>query len=68
VTFTYSYTVNGVKQSATVNATKGSGTTWSGTFTPLSSVPSGTTYTFTALASDAAGNSTTSSAMTKAIQ
>ena len=68
VTFTYSYTVNGVKNSGSVPATKGSGTTWSGTFTPLSSVPSGTSYTFTALARDAAGNSTTSSATTKAIQ
>jgi K319-like protein len=69
VTFFYSYALNGVKQTGTVIAPKpASGTTWSGTFTPSSSVPSATTYTFTAVASDAAGNQTTSAATAKAIQ
>jgi hypothetical protein len=69
VTFFYSYTLNGVKQTGTAIAPKpASGTTWSATFTPSSSVPGGTTYTFTAVASDAAGNQTTSAATSKAIQ
>ena len=69
VTFTYSYTVNGVKQTVTVPGSKpASGSTWTGTFTPSTSVPTNTSYTFTAIASDAAGNSTTSAVTTKSIQ
>jgi hypothetical protein len=69
VTFSYTYTLNGVKQTGTVIAPKpASGTTWKATFTPSTSVPSGTAYTFTAVASDAAGNQTTSAATTKTIQ
>jgi len=69
VTFIYTYTLNGAKQTGTAIAPKpASGTTWSTTFTPSTSVPSGTTYTFTAVASDAASNQTTSAATAKAIQ
>jgi hypothetical protein len=69
VTFNYSYTLNGIKQTGTVvGKAPTSGSTWTGTFTPASSVPSNTTYTFTAIASDAAGNSTTSAGTSKQIQ
>ena len=69
VTFLYSYTQNGVKQTGTVvGKAPTSGSTWTGTFTPALSVPTNTTYTFTAIASDAAGNSTTSGATTKSVQ
>ena len=69
VTFNYSYTLNGLKQTFTVAGSKSTtANTWTGSFIPVTSVPSGTTYTFTALASDAAGNQVTSAPSTKAIQ
>jgi hypothetical protein len=65
VAFFYTYTVNGVKQTGTVIATKSTTTAnqWTGTFTPSVA----TSYTFTAVASDAAGNQTTSGASTKTV-
>ena len=70
VTFTYTYKVNNVTQTGTVLAAKSttSANTWTGTFTPGISVPSLTSYTFTATARDLATNQTTSAATTKAIQ
>lgn len=70
VTFVYTYPLNGVKQTGTVIGTKSTTTAnqWTGTFTPGATVPSGTTYTFTAIASDAAKNQATSAATTKAFQ
>jgi hypothetical protein len=66
VTFFYSYTLNGLKQSGTVAGIKSTTTanTWTGTFTPSVAA----SYTFTAVASDAAGNKTTSAATTKTVQ
>jgi hypothetical protein len=65
VTFLYSYTSGGVKQTGTVIATRsGTTSTWTGSFTPGVSG----SYTLTAIASDAAGNQTTSAVTTKTIQ
>jgi hypothetical protein len=66
VTFLYSYTQNGVKQTGTVLGAKAASpaNTWTGSFT----MPNVTgTYTFTAIASDAAGNSTTSAVTSKSV-
>jgi hypothetical protein len=41
---------------------------WTGTFTPSTLVPSNTSYTFTAVASDAARNQKTSAAVVKTVQ
>ena len=70
VTFFYTYTSNGVKQTGTVIASKSTTTAnqWTGTFTPSTTITSGTNYTFTAVASDAAGNQTTSAATVKSVQ
>jgi hypothetical protein len=65
VTFFYTYTLNGVKQTGTLIAAKsGTTTTWSGTFTPSVAA----SYTFTAVATDAAKNSTTSGATVRTVQ
>jgi len=66
VTFLYSYTASGLKQTKTVLATKSTTTanTWTASFIPTVSG----SYTFTAVAGDAAGNSTTSAATVKTIQ
>jgi len=68
VTFTYSYIdANGIKQTGTLTAAKSAtSNTWTSqtTFTPVSK----RTYTFTATASDAAGNITTGAATVKTIQ
>jgi len=61
-------TFGSVKSGTVVGKAPTSGSTWTGTFTPASSVPSNTTYTFTAIGSDAAGNSTTSAGTAKQIQ
>ena len=69
VTFFYSYTLNGVKQTGVVIATRsGTTSTWTGTFTPATSLPGNLSFTFTAVASDAAGNQTTSTATVKTVQ
>jgi hypothetical protein len=68
VTFLYSYVQNGTKNGTVIATRSGTTNTWNATFTPASTVPSGTSYTFTALASDAAGNQTTSTALVKTIQ
>ncbi|MCU1382877.1 MAG: hypothetical protein JWL71_1574 [Acidobacteria bacterium] len=66
VTFLYSYTANGVKQTGTVIGAKAASpaNTWTGSFT----MPNVTgTFTFTAVATDAAGNSTTSAVTSKSV-
>ena len=73
VTFTYSYTVNGVKQTGTAVAKQRAPLRehMEGTFTPSTSVPSGTSYTFNAVATDTAtptANQTTSAATPKTFQ
>ena len=70
VTFFYSYTQNGVKQTGTVTAARQTtpANTWKGSFIPSTTVPSNTTYTFTAVASDAAGNQATSGSTAKSFQ
>jgi hypothetical protein len=70
VTFFYTYMQNNVKQAGTVIAKKSTtaANTWTGSFTPSLSLPANTSFTFTAVATDAAGNQTTSNAYTKVIQ
>jgi len=71
VVFVYTYTPSGgTKQTGTVVATKSTTTPngWTGTFTPSTLVPSNTSYTFTAVASDAARNQKTSAAVVKTVQ
>jgi hypothetical protein len=63
VTFFYTYTVNGVKQTGTVIGTKTTtANQWTGSFVPSVAA----SYTFTAVASDNA-NQTTSAPTTKSI-
>jgi hypothetical protein len=66
LTFFYSYTVNGLTQTVFVTANKPTtGTTWS---TPQFTMPNvSSTYTFWAVASDAAGNQTKSAVTTKTL-
>jgi hypothetical protein len=66
VTFIYSYTASGVKQTKTVAGVKSTtiANTWTASFIPTVSG----SYTFTAVASDAAGNQTTSGATVKTVQ
>src|SRR3954469_18256536 len=66
VSFSYTYTpTGGTKQTGTVIATKSPTTnTWSGTFAPSVAA----SYTITALATDAAGNQTTSAATVRTVQ
>ncbi len=65
VTFFYTYTAITGKQTGTLIAKKSTtANQWTNTFTP--SVAG--TYTFTAVATDAAGNQTTSGATTKTVQ
>jgi hypothetical protein len=64
VTFFYTYTTNGVKQTGTVIGTKtATANQWTGSFVPSVAA----SYTFTAVASDKAANQTTSTATTKSI-
>ena len=67
LTFFYSYPLNGLTSTVLVNANKPtSGTAWT---TPLFTMPNDAgTYKFWAVASDAAGNQTTSAVTTKTVQ